>query len=78
MKNFKVNVKKLEEIKQENTYVNLISSDLGEMIVKKNLIGGFKTADGKKIKKITDKNFNKMRVGDLYFNFDEVENVKKR
>ena len=31
MKNFKVNVKKLEEIKQENTYVNLISSNLGEI-----------------------------------------------
>lgn len=78
MKRFEVNIKKVEEMVKNGNDISLKSTQVGTKFVERRL-GKYRTVDDKKIvKPLKNNDIKNIRVGDLYFNSDEIESVKKR
>ena len=79
MKLYEVNVKRLRKIIGNGNNITLVYSNVGKEILSKSF-GKYKTIDNnREVKKVNKKNIENIRVGDLYFNEEDIKiNTRKR
>ncbi len=78
MSKLNVEIKKLVEIMEKDGQVVLRSEFIGNKIIKKRF-GKYKIeGTNETVKKVSPNSIKNINTGDLYFNSNEIENVRKR
>ena len=78
MSKLNVEIKKLVEIMEKDGQVVLRSELIGNKVVKKRF-GKYKIEEtNETVKKVSPTSIKNINTGDLYFNSNEIESVRKR
>ena len=78
MKRFNADIKKIIEIIDKDDNITIRAELIGNHAIKRSF-GKYKIIDNNQtVKKINNTNIKNVRIGDLYFNSDIVENKRKR